>query len=234
MVRDLLKDNNYFNEYIAEEEKRIIKFELKLRNNEVREDRVLNVKKKIYDLKFQILIANFSMGKPVESLIDDYSLIVEDMKELWNPGRYEDMLWMLSIGVMLEIDDDSFNVLVNLVENSNLNDFLYNFIIHSRKEDVKFKDSSLLIEVPFNNLIKIIKAEDEGKAINFMKEYLLEKWYVGHKDMGWYECHKHAEKLYFGYWSFESGAIVKILGLDDSVLKNIPYYPYDMAHFKGN
>ena len=233
MVRDLLKDNNYFNEYIVEEEKRINKFEIKLRNNEVREDRVLNVKKKIYDLKFQILIANFSMGKPVESLIDDYSLIVEDMKILWDSARYEDMLWMLSIGIMLEIDDDSFNVLVNLVEKSNLNDFLYNFIIHSRKEDVKYHDSSLLIEVPFNSLIKVIKAEEEGEAIDFMKEYLLEKWYVGHKDMGWYECHKHPEKLYFGYWSFESGAIAKILGLEDSVLKDIPYYPYDMVHFEG-
>ena len=141
------------------------------------------------------------------------------MKELWNPGRYEDMLWMLSIGVMLEIEDDFFNVLVNLVENSELNDFLYNFIIHSRKENVKYQNSPLLIEVPFNSLITVIKAPGEGKAIDYMKEYLLEKWYVGHEDMGWYECHKHPEKLYFGYWSFESGAIVKILGLDDSVLK---------------
>ena len=57
MVRDLLKYNNYFNEYIVEEKKSINKFELKLRNNEVREDRVLNVKRKVYDLKFQILIA---------------------------------------------------------------------------------------------------------------------------------------------------------------------------------
>jgi len=232
MVRDSLKDDKYFQEYVAEEENRINKFELKLSNNEVREDRVINVKKKVYDLKFQILIANYSMGKPVENLIDDYLLIVQDMKELWDPARYEDMLWMLSIGVMLEIDDDSFNVLVNLVENSELNDFLFNFIIHSRKNDVEYQESPLLFKVPFNSLIKVINAENEEKAIYLMKEYLLEKWYVGHKDMGWYECHKHSEKLYFGYWSFESGALIKILGLDDSVLKDIPYYPYDMVHYK--
>ena len=52
--------------------------------------------------------------------------------------------------------------------------------------------------------------------------------------MGWYECHKHQGKLYFGYWSFESGANIKILGLDDSILKGISYYPYDMVHFKMN
>ncbi len=27
--------------------------------------------------------------------------------------------------------------------------------------------------------------------------------------------------------------IVKILGLDDSSLKDVPYYPYDMVHYKG-
>lgn len=232
-IRDSLKDTKYFNEYVAEEKNRINKFELKLSSNEVREDRVINVKKKVYDLKFQILIANYSMGEPVENLIDDYRLIVQDMKELWDPARYEDMLWMLAIGVMLEIDDESFNVFVKLVENSHLDDFLCNFIIHSRKNEVNYEDCALLFEVPFNSLIKVIHAENEGDAIPLMKEYLLEKWYVGHKDMGWYDCHKHREKLYFGNWSFESGAIVKILGLDDSVLKTIPYYPYDMVHFKG-
>ena len=40
------------------------------------------------------------------------------------------------------------------------------------------------------------------------------------------------EKLYYGYWSFEAGAIAKILNLDDSNLKNVPYYPYDLVHYK--
>ena len=42
------------------------------------------------------------------------------------------------------------------------------------------------------------------------------------------------EKLYYGYWSFEAGAIAKILNLDDSNLKDVPYYPYDLVHYKSN
>lgn len=232
MVRDLLKDANYFKEYIAEEEARINKFELKLQKNEVREDRVLSVTRKVFDLKFQVLVANYSLGEPIKNLLEDYRELVGDMSKNWNSDRYEDMLWMLSIGIMLEIDDDTFNVLVKLVEDSKINDFLYNFIIHSRKETVTYQDSPLLFQVPFNSLIKVINTTDKGQAIDFMKVYLMDKWYKGHKDMGWYECHKHSEKLYFGYWSFESGAIVKILGLEDEILKDIPYYPYDMVHFK--
>ena len=30
--------------------------------------------------------------------------------------------------------------------------------------------------------------------------------------------------------SFESGAMVKVLGLDDSEWKDVPYYPYDLVH----
>lgn len=187
--------------------------------------------KKVYDLKFQIFIAKYSMGEPLESLIEDYKIITEEMKEIWNPDLYEDMLWMLSIGVMLKVDENTFNILVNQVEKSKVNDFLYNFIIHYRKEEVNYQNSNLLFEDSFYHLMKVIKCEDEVKAIYFMKEYLNEKWYAGHKDMGWYESHKHPEKLYFGYWSFESGAITKILRLDDSSFKGIPYYPLDMVHF---
>ncbi|MEB3052696.1 MULTISPECIES: PoNe immunity protein domain-containing protein [Bacillus] len=90
-----------------------------------------------------------------------------------------------------------------------------------------------LFEKPFKSLVNVIMCKDDTKASKLMEKYLIEEWYAGHKDMGWYDCHKHHEKLYFGYWIFESGAIVKILELDDSILKNVPYYPYDMVHFKA-
>ncbi|MED2790305.1 DUF1911 domain-containing protein [Bacillus wiedmannii] len=232
MLRDTLKDKEYFLEYIAEEEGRINKFETKLRNNEVREDRILNVRKKVYDLEYQILIAKHSMGEPIESLIDDYKLIAGKMEEFWDINLYEDMLWMLSIGIMLEIDKNTFDILAKLVEKHKVNDFLYNFIIHYRNEEVNYQNGNWLFEKPFKSLINVILCNDNTKSCEFMKKYLLEQWYVGHNDMGWYECHKHQEKLYFGYWSFESGAIAKILKLDDSSLKNTLYYPYDMVHYQ--
>ncbi|MGR5908923.1 PoNe immunity protein domain-containing protein [Bacillus paranthracis] len=43
----------------------------------------------------------------------------------------------------------------------------------------------------------------------------------------------HKEPGYVGYWSFETAAIVKILGLDDTSLKDNNHYPYDLAHYKN-
>ncbi|MCR8857856.1 MULTISPECIES: hypothetical protein [Bacillus] len=55
------------------------------------------------------------------------------------------MIWecyeYLSIGIMLEIDKNTFNILVNLVEKSKMNDFLYNFIIHYRREEGNSQNS---------------------------------------------------------------------------------------------
>ena len=84
-----------------------------------------------------------------------------------------------------------------------------------------------LSHFPLSKVILVIGYKGEK-----LKEYLEKYWYVGHKNMGWYDIHKAKEKLYYGYWSFEAGAIAKILNLDDSNLKNVPYYPYDLVHYK--
>lgn len=66
-----------------------------------------------------------------------------------------------------------------------------------------------------------------------LKEYLEKYWYDSNEDAGWYDTHKHRDDIYSGYWSYDSGAVAKILGLDGSSLKNVPYYPYDMVHYKN-
>ena len=65
--------------------------------------------------------------------------------------------------------------------------------------------------------------------IELLKKYL-KGWY--NTDCEVFEAHKSDQKIYYGYWSFEAGAVVKILGIDDSELKDIPYYPYDLVHYK--
>jgi len=45
------------------------------------------------------------------------------------------------------------------------------------------------------------------------------------------ECAQEAG--YYGFWSFDTAALAKILGLDDSALKDNNHYPYDLAHYKN-
>lgn len=81
-------------------------------------------------------------------------------------------------------------------------------------------------------MLKKILDNDEIIACEALKEYLQEKWYEIHRECAWYDSHKSSKNVYYGYWSFEAGAIAKILNLDDSSLKDVPYYPYDLVHYK--
>lgn len=83
---------------------------------------------------------------------------------------------------------------------------------------------------PYQTLRNIL--ENSPKKAEDIKVYLEKKWYKGHHDLPWYDIHKSDQMLYCGYWSNETAAAVKILGIDDSCLKDQQYYPYDLAHFK--
>ena len=79
----------------------------------------------------------------------------------------------------------------------------------------------------FQIMKELVKERDKS---DLLEKYLKEDWY--NKEYECYEAHKSDQNIYYGYWSFEAGAIAKILKLNDSNLKNVPYYPYDLVHYK--
>lgn len=231
MIRDFIMDEKYFADYIYEEEERIIKFKRKLEANEVREDRVFHVERKIDSLQFRIWVAKYSAGYAIDILKKEFTPLVNNMSLFWDDNsNYIDMLWMMSIAIMLDIDKESFSILTDLVNKYNRNDSLldlfggykYNYTYKVRNEKETIAPYTILTEAIRNQNI------DENILIDYVKN----KWYCAHKNMGWYDVHKAKEKLYYGYWSFEAGAVAKIFNIDDSRLKDEPYYPYDLVHFR--
>ena len=177
----------------------------------------------------QILISKYSAGYPVLELIPDYLQGVRFMKKGWNADAgYVTMLWFLSIGVMLECHKELQQLSILLRELS-VKDKLFSFLVNNTQD---YASEKLLWTTPYAGLIEVIELAktNKEKAVERLQKYLKKEWYKGHSDCGWYNDHKSKWGVHFGYWSFESGALVKILGLDDSSLQGLPYYPYDMVH----
>lgn len=65
-----------------------------------------------------------------------------------------------------------------------------------------------------------------------LKEYVKRFWYREHRQAFWHNTHNLNTNCYYGYWSFEAGAIAKTLKLDAYELKDMKYYPYDLVHYK--
>lgn len=178
---------------------------------------------------YQILISKYSAGYPVLELIPDYLQGVQFMKKGWNTDAgYVTMLWYLSIGVMLECHKELQQLSILLREHS-VKDKLFSFLVNNTQD---YASEKLLWTTPYAGLIEVIELAktNKEKAVERLQKYLKKEWYKGHSDCGWYNDHKSKWGVHFGYWSFESGVLVKILGLDDSSLQGLPYYPYDMVH----
>ena len=175
------------------------------------------------------MIATYTAGYSIERFKEEYLKYVDSLLPIWysNSG-YDAMLWALSIGIMLEVDETTFDKLVDLVKKDDPEDYLIDYLIKSRHPEWKIR-INYNFPRPYGFTRKIIEQENSEKAVSLLKEYLTKKWYQGCREEGWYDLHKENIDNYYGYWSFESGAICKLKGLDYKELEGLPYFPYDLV-----
>jgi hypothetical protein len=172
----------------------------------------------------------YSAGTPLEKVEEIFQPLLETMEKVWTKEScYLDMLWTLSIGIMLNVPLESIKRLEALVIREQYTDHLLDFLFRSVDAEWEWKSETFRMKQPYSTLAPILD-EEHDDSVAFLKKYLEKHWYKPHRQMAWFDGHKRAD--YLGYWSFESGAIAKILGIEDSSLMDAPYYPYDLVHYK--
>ena len=190
---------------------------------------ISNIRSSIYRYQKEIMIATYTAGYSIEYFKREYIKYVKSLQISWqgNSGN-EQMVWALSIGILLDIDEDMFNQLVDLVKKDDPDDYLIDYLIQYRRPEWKIR-LNYNFPKPYGFTRKIIEEEDSEQALKLLKEYVTKKWYPGHRDTGWYDLHKENIDNYYGYWSFESGALCKLKRLDYKQLEGLPYFPYDLV-----
>ncbi|WP_282917785.1 PoNe immunity protein domain-containing protein [Porphyromonas macacae] len=237
-MRTELKDQEYFKTYFESQLDDIEYYNDALENGEVKEDRILAVRRKIFTISLHTLIAKYSSGYAVSELRNEFENVVTAFEHGWKDrgntpednmyfDNYLLVLWMLSLGFLLDIESSAFERIVKVLDDSGRKDFFFDYIIKSR-----LSSRSISEEIIYPDQFLFLKELIKTKDISKMKIYLDKQWYKRMKLTYWYDNHKSKTNTFFGYWSFESGALVKILGLDDSLLKSQQYYPYDMVHWQ--
>lgn len=236
-MRDTRRTLPYFQKYLENETRKILKYKdmaEKVKRERGEEDTGLKrAYRIIQNSYFNKLNCLYSMGAPIGDIRRLYSEMIQIMNKEWNKeSGYVRLVWMLSIGNMINVPHHDVNQLRELVVKSQLKDYLVDFLLNDNNNGLDRTTPSFMFSDPYSILYEVIHASSENEAIEKLKYYLESKWYPGHEDTGWYDSHKSQHDTYNGYWSYESGAIVTILKLDDTALKGTPYYPYDMVHFK--
>ena len=243
-VRDKFKDKKYFENILS----------VKLDEIDDNEKYILEEKRKNGGIvrpflywcsavdHIRAIEISYSMGEDIGKLrklyissLDNY-ILGANFK---NP-TYADDLDRISLGILIDIDNTDFNRLADYIQRMDEQakpsdwtpDLLLWFMLNSRlKEDEKqtYADK-LAFPKLYKGLFRLTQISDAQEAKKALEDYI-EKWYNLNKDAPWYNNHLK-KNCYRGYWAWEVAAVAKIMHIDDSDLKDNPYYPYDMVHWE--
>jgi len=221
-VEKNVKSNEYFQNKLDSERKRIDKFEDALKNLEPSNTKGIRMGQiHLANLYLNCVKLTYSKDESFQEMFPDYMKFLEYYKEVCtsNDSMY-DIIDIFSIGVLLHNRKKEFNdYLDEILLKYNSNDGMITFLMDYLQNRTAQKAISRIDY--FNELLK---SEDKLKIL---KEEL-GLWYDKHSDAYWYNAHESKNNTYCGYWCFEIAALVQIFGIDDTSLRENQYYPYEI------
>lgn len=103
------------------------------------------------------------------------------------------------------------------------------FMIHVFGPELRYQSETANQVRPYENLFYALTEDDHVEQLKELNLFL-KHWYKDLAGTGWHDSHKEDGSGYYGYWSFEAGAAVLLLGIeDDSSLHKYLYYPKDLV-----
>lgn len=115
--------------------------------------------------EYDNLLATYSMGENIDKILPLYKEIVSFMDIAWKKDNgYILMVNMLSIGILLDVEDTIFNKLAMIVQKDKPNDFLINYLLHHIcKIDVSPNTDNFLFPRPYAVTKEIILFAEKDK-----------------------------------------------------------------------
>ncbi len=229
MLRDKLKSEEYFINFIYSQETDINDYSAMLMNGDVREKQIPFVKESRWRCQFHKLIAEYSLGVPINELKTDFQGLIKQSNECtyWLKGYFKPIS-IISLGILLN-DAQSLSFIKERFQQTGEKKWLFDFLLNYGE-----KPNYLPTEGPLRRLKFYLKLCDALKndkdATSAISDYLSD-WYRCQSYEYWYGDDKSESDTYFGYWSFEAGALAAILGVDPERLKDKKYFPKDLVDY---
>jgi hypothetical protein len=238
-LRDTRRNKKYFDSFIALCTQYTKGFEHALTTEKENTVKIQELKRTNFRYTLEIFIAMYSRGDSfihlnlffktvVEKFEDGFSDNNDESVDIHNFDTYIKTLWMLSWCVLLDSSKDIIERVVGVIEKTNKQDFFIelfaSYLLHSKAAIPE--NTVLYHKIPYQKLMTI--ATNDLKTIaEKTKSFLEEDYYKDMEQAYWYDSDKNKNDLYFGYWCFEAAALMKVLSIDDAILKGTIYYPYD-------
>src|SRR5574343_154913 len=206
--------------------------------------------------KFQRLLLNYTAGTPIEPLraeLEDVIAAYERYGEhLWkytgdrnevvfkfySLDDYCQLMQLIGLCFLLHRRDllprlaalqDGLDAVGPKGEGNGGSDWVYEeFMSFGLGAENRFESEQICCSKPYEYLADALSSADNIVALKDLNRFL-KHWYKDLAGTGWHDSHIE-QAGYYGYWSFEAGAAVLLLGIeDDSSLHKYLYYPKDLV-----
>ncbi|MBF0787321.1 MULTISPECIES: PoNe immunity protein domain-containing protein [unclassified Streptococcus] len=229
MIRDKLKDNNYFDLYLSNQIEDLAYYEKTLYQIEASKEKVIkSLKNTIFRISVEILIARYSKGDNLAVIKEEYINCIPKFKAAFSEIIDTNSVQFIALGTLLNIDLSEDEELLSLIEQYDISYSLVEIFVNKNTDiDVRlYKDIKRFR--PW--IAEFYNKPDEREAI-ISKQ--LSNWYRSQRSSYFFGYDKEEEPFYFGYWALEIAALVKVLNIPDDSFSDHKYYPYDLVHFGG-
>ena len=188
---------------------------------------------------FKTFYAGYSLGKDIEGLkpLGEGLLYGLYKRRKWKDSMgFEDARAALIFIIILNIKTEYVEKFIKLIREKGLKDRYIDHLINYIDEKEEIKAKEILFKKREKTVMEVVDLAKEGKkeeATKLLKKYVEKQWLNMQDDQCILDKRAHLEDYYVGYWCIEASALVKMYDLDDKILKECDYYPYELAHFEG-
>ena len=194
---------------------------------------IYNTKESIFHILEELMRSKYSIGCSCKEIEDIFYDSIQYMKDVeYDSIGYYHIVHYISLAILFETPKDIMQIFIEKIDDAKEDDILLDYLISAYGLKRNMLSAEYYKEKPYRELMEIISVAkgDKNKASDLLFDYTEKHWLKAHSDIDWPRLIKDED--YCGLWSFEAGAIAKILKLDDSKLVNSDFYPYDLVHYK--
>ena len=231
MIREKHKNSSYFIEYNNNQIEGIQNFKdsfAKAKEGTTNKEIFADIIVSYYLDLFVSSYSNNAKKNELESILHELLPILE-YTELYD--SYVETLWLLSVSYILDISPSKLETLKQRIIKNEYDDYVISSILNKIFNDTEI-NKHFNWKRPYKKLQPILELK-QNTNIQIIRDYLKKDWYSGHSDSAWYDTHKSEKLTYSGYWAFETAALIKMFDLDDSSLKGVDFYPYDLLRMNN-
>lgn len=195
----------------------------------------VNARAILYDIYlsyYKMFYCGYSIGLPLTELKEYALKIIEYIFKADSCKDYSALFQMMQFSIIFNIKSENIDKEIDQVNQNHFYDhFLQILFSYYKKENLVTTDKLLLPRYvkPFMEVIELAQTDKEA-AVTRLKKYVDKQWFKTLQEGVITNRALEKKMLYMGFWCFEAAVLVKMLDLDDSILRDSEYYPWDIVH----